>query len=110
MCIRDSRGIDRHLIRTRIQHSTDIGKFANATAHSERYKHLTGHLIDNVYHGLALFVAGRDIQEGQFIGTFGIVAASNLHRITGIADIDELHAFDNATVVNIEAWNDAFGQ
>jgi hypothetical protein len=55
-------------------------------------------------------VAGADIQKRDLIGTGIAVALRHLHRITGIPDVDEFNAFDNTTIVAIEAGNYALGQ
>jgi hypothetical protein len=56
------------------------------------------------------FVAGADIQKRDLIGTGIAVALRHLHRITGIPDVDEFNAFNNTTIVAIEAGNYALGQ
>jgi hypothetical protein len=74
-------GVDAYLVRAGIQHTPDIRDFANATTHRERYEDLTGYLLNNVDHGLALIRTGRDIQKGDFIGALFIIAPSHFDRI-----------------------------
>src|SRR3569623_3517018 len=44
------------------------------------------------------------------VGALFIVAPRNLHRIAGVANADELHAFDDAAFVDVEAGNEAYGE
>ena len=55
-------------------------------------------------------MAGGDIQEGNFIRALLVVTYGNLHRITGIADINEIDAFDNPAVLHVQAGNNTLGQ
>jgi hypothetical protein len=54
-------------------------------------------------------MAGRDVQEGQFVGALGVVAPGDLHRIARVADVHEIDALDHASVIDVETGNDAFG-
>jgi hypothetical protein len=63
-----------------------------------------------MHDGLAIIGTRRDIEEGDFVRTFLVVAPCDFDRITGITDVDELHALHDATVVDIQAGNNAFGQ
>ena len=60
--------------------------------------------------GIPVFVTGSNIQKGNFIGALFIVAPSYFYRITGIADIDKLYAFDYAPFVHIQTGNNSFSQ
>ena len=56
-------------------------------------------------------VAGRgDVEEGEFVGALLVVAARDLDRIAGVAQLDEVDALDDAAVGDVEAGNDAFGE
>ncbi len=54
--------------------------------------------------------AGGDVEEGDLVGALLVVAAGDLHRVTGVADVLELDALDHAAVVHVQTRNDAFGQ
>ena len=41
------------------------------------------------------------IQKGDLIRAFTVITASDFDRVAGIANINKLHAFYNATVINI---------
>ncbi len=83
---------------------------AYAATDGKRDEHLAGHALDGVQGGVATVDAGGDIEEGDLVGALLIVAASDLHRVTGVADVLELHALDHAAVVHVQARDDAFSQ
>ncbi len=53
---------------------------------------------------------GGDIQETEFISPFTIVHGGHLDWISRIAQVHKTHAFDDATVFDVEAGNNSFGQ
>ena len=103
------RRIDTDLVSTGIEQITDIFQSPYAAAHGERNKHLAGDPLHDVQGGVTLLVAGSDIQKGNFVSAGVVVALGNLHRVTGIADVHELHALDHPAGVHIETRNNAFG-
>ena len=103
-------GINAHLIGPRIQHTADILDLADTAAHGQRDEHLSGDLFHHMHHGFPIVGAGGNIQKSQLVRALFVIAARNLHRIPGIADIHELHALDHTPVVHVEAGNDAFGE
>ena len=58
---------------------------------------------DDVEDGVALLVACGDVEECQFIGTGRVVDGGLFDRIACITQFDEVHAFDDATVLHVEA-------
>jgi hypothetical protein len=53
-------------------------------------------------------VGGRNIEQNDFVGAIFGVHPRELRRISGIAQIDKLHAFHHASGVAVEAGDDAF--
>ena len=53
---------------------------------------------------------GRDVEEGQLVGTLGVVAPGQLDRVAGVAEVLEVHALDDAPRVDVEAGDDADGE
>jgi hypothetical protein len=53
---------------------------------------------------------GSDVQETEFIGSFMIVGCGHFNRISRVAQVHKAHAFDDATIFDIEARDNAFGQ
>lgn len=83
---------------------------AHTATDRERDKYFARHPFNCVVSGIAIFMACRDIEEGDFVGTLFVIAFGNLDGIAGITDIDKLDAFDNAAFINIETGNNAFGE
>ena len=54
------------------------------------------------------FNARRDVQKTQLIRALIVVSFRHFNRIARIAQTDEINAFDDATVFDVEARNDAF--
>ncbi|EAZ61422.1 conserved hypothetical protein [Pseudomonas aeruginosa 2192] len=103
-------GVDRDLVRAGIQQVADVLHAAYAAAHGQRNEHLASHALDGMQGGVAPVDAGGDIEEGDLVGTLLVVAASDLDRVAGVADVLELDALDHSAVVHVEAGDDAFCQ
>jgi len=99
--------VDRDLVGAGQQQAADILHLAHAAAHRERHEALLGRAADDVQDGVAVLVAGRDVEEGELVGAGGIVDPRLLDRIAGIAQADELHALHDAAVLDVEAGDDA---
>ena len=108
--IENRRGVDSDLVRPGIQHGTHILNLADAAANSQRYEDFFCDMLDNVNNGVAIVRAGGNIKKSNLVSTFLVIATRNFDRITGITDIYKLDTFDDATVVDIQAGNNAFGQ
>ena len=54
-------------------------------------------------------MACGDIKEHQFVRSCLAVAARQLNRVAGIAETDEVHAFDDAAIGNVKTGNQAKG-
>ena len=54
-------------------------------------------------------MACGDIKEHQFVRSCLAVAARQLNRVAGIAEADEVHAFDDAAIGNVKTGNQAKG-
>ena len=52
-------------------------------------------------------MARGNVQEAQFVGALPIVQLRLLDRIAGIDQIDEVHALDDAAVLDVETGDDA---
>jgi len=46
-------------------------------------------------------------REAQLVGARGVIGDRALDRIAGVAQIDEMHALDDAAVLHVETGNDA---
>ena len=47
-----------------------------------------------------------DVEEDQLVGALGVVAGGQLDRVAGVAQVDEVHALDDAAGVDVEAGDD----
>src|SRR5690606_12017877 len=103
-------GVDADLVRTGVEQAAHVLDAAHAAADGQRDEDLVGDLLDDVQDDVARVGAGRDVEEGQFIGALLVVAARDLDRIAGVAQLDEVDALDDAPGVDVEAGNDALGQ
>ena len=108
--IKHCRRVNTHLIGTRIKHAANIFAGTNAATYSKGYKHLASHAFYRVHHGVTVFVGSADIQKGDFIGTLFVIALGYFYRVTRIADINKLHAFNNAAVFYIQTRDNTFCQ
>ena len=62
---------------------------------------------DHVEQSAAVLVAGGDVEEAQLVGAGRVIGHRALDRIAGVAQVDELHALDDAAVLDVEAGDDA---
>jgi hypothetical protein len=59
---------------------------------------------------IARIAGGGNVKKSEFVGALVVVTRSNFNRVTRIAQLDEVHAFDNATAGDIQARDDALGE
>ena len=52
---------------------------------------------------------GGDVEEDQFVGAVAVVAVGKFDRVAGVAQVDEVDAFDDAAAGDVETGDDAFG-
>lgn len=102
-----SRGVDRHLVGTGHQQIANIIQRAHAAADRDRHEAMLGGFTDHIEDDAAVFVASGDVEEAELVRTCFIVCLCGFHWIASIDQIDEVHALDDATVLDVEAWDDA---
>ena len=56
------------------------------------------------------FDGRRDVQEHELVGSVGVVARGEFHRVAGVAQVLEPDALHHAAGVDVEARDDALGQ
>ena len=108
--IKNRRTVNTDFIGAGIEHATNIFRRANAAANGQGDKYLTGNLFDNMDDGIAVVMRRGNVQKGYFVGAFSVITPGNFHRVAGIANIDEFYAFDDSTVIDIQAGNNTFSQ
>src|SRR5262249_16051440 len=100
-------GVDRHLIRPCQQQLADILDAAHPAAHGERHEAHFRHARYHVIQCRPSFMRSGNIEKTQLIRALRIVKLRLLHRLTGVAQLYEIDAFDNAAVFHVKAGNDA---
>jgi len=104
------RGVHADLVGAGVQQPAHVLDHTHAATDGERNEHLLGDLLDHVQDDVAVVGAGGNVEEGDLVGTLLVVAARDLDRIAGIAQLDEIDALDHAPGLHVQAGNDAFGE
>jgi hypothetical protein len=99
--------IHRDLVRPRPQNGPRIGHRPDSSPHGKGDEYGFGHPADHLEGGSAGLRAGRNIQEHQLIGPFGIVAGSLRYRIAGVAQVLEVNSFNNSSGSHIQTRDDS---
>src|SRR2546430_15335649 len=68
-----ARGIDAHLVGSRIEQRTDVVDVAHASSDCQGNEHLVGHGTDHLVEQPARLHACPDIEEGELIGALAVV-------------------------------------
>ena len=102
------RRIDADLIRAAVEHNTNIVDVPNPAADRQRHKDALGALSQHVHHEIAVFVAGGDVVKDQLVGALFVVPKGALGDVAGVPVLEELHAFDHPTLIDIQAGYDSF--
>ena len=103
----DGGRVDGHLVGAGQQELADVVHIAHAAADGERHEALFRRAAHHVVQGVAVFMAGGDVEETQLVGA-GLVIEPRLgHGIAGIHQVDEIDALDHAPVFHVEAGDDA---
>ena len=104
---RHRRRIDRDLVGAGGQQRTDVVDGAHAAADGERHKARLGGALHHVEHDVTILVARGDVEKGELVGAGLVIGDRRFDRIAGIAQVDEVDAFDDPAVFHVEAGNDA---
>jgi hypothetical protein len=71
--VADGGAVDADLVGAGQQGSADVFQGADAATHAEGDKHAVGDAAHHIERRLAVFVAGGDVEEDEFIGSFAVV-------------------------------------
>ena len=52
----------------------------------------------------------RNVEQNNFVGALARMTRRLRRGVTGVDEVDELHALDDAAGVHVEAGDDALGQ
>ena len=97
----------RYPVGSRFDDRARRGHVLDATADRERNGGDRGDAPDDLEHRGAVLDCGGDVEHGQFIRPRRTIRLRAGHRITGILDVDEMHAFNHSPVLHIEARHEA---
>ena len=104
---RHRRGVDRHLVGAGRQQRADVLDGAHAAADGERHEAGFRGAPHHIEHDAAVLVARGDVEEGELVGAGFVIGDGRFDRIAGVAQVDEIDAFDDSAVFDVEAGNDA---
>ena len=106
----DGRGVDADLVRAAAQQAVDVLDRADAATDGQRDEDLLSGAGDDVIGGRSIGTARGDVEEGQLVGSLSPVASRELDRVTGVAEVLEVDALDDAAGVDVETGDDTNGE
>ena len=101
------RAVEADLVAPSPQQIAHVGDVRNPAADRERDRELGRHGANDVAHRVPTFDRRRDVEEHEFVGATRLVDSCEFDGIAGVGEFDEAHALDDATVLYVEAGNDA---
>ena len=66
-------------------------------------------IFNNMRHRFSLLMTGGNIEKDQLVSALLVITLRHLNRITCITNTYKLNTFNNATRVDVQARNNAFG-
>lgn len=103
--IGDGCRIDRNLVCAGQRQFPDIVGRPDAAADGQRHEAGLRRPLDHVENDAAILVRRRDVEETEFVGASGVIGDRAFHGIARIAQIDEVDALDDPSVLYVEARN-----
>ncbi len=105
--VRHGGRVDRNLVGARPQQRADILKRAHPASHRQRHEAALGGAAHHIEDDAPLLMARGDIEEAEFVRACRVIGCGGLDRVARIAQIDEVHALDDAPILDIETRYDA---
>src|SRR5690606_2639454 len=106
----DRSGVHPDLVRPRPQQRVEIVDLAHTATYGQGDEHGIGGAAHDVDHGRPATGTRRDVEEDQFVGTLGVVAGRQFHRVSGVAQALEVHTLHHPAGVDVQARDDPYGQ
>jgi hypothetical protein len=103
-------GVDADFVGSGFEDGCGIGCGANASADGEGDEEGLRGAADGFEERGAALVRGGDVKEDNFVCALLGVAVGECGWVSGVDEVEELDAFDDAAVANVEAGYDAAGQ
>ena len=99
--------IDCELVGASAENGAAFVHCGDATASGQWDRQLGGDAANRFEKRGPMVARGGDVQDDQFVGALLVVASRQSGWIAGVAQIDEVHALDDALAVSVETRNDA---
>jgi len=99
--------VDGDLVGAGVEKRFDVPFAFHSASNGEGRENAVCGRSNDIEQRSAAFMGCGDVEERDLVGACGVVALSNFDWVAGIAQRDELNAFDDAPVFDIEAGNDA---
>ena len=106
----DGSTVDAYLVGSCIEESFHVLQLVDAAAHSEWDVDFGSHASYHVCKGLALFEAGGDVEEHEFVGTCIAIGLSQFHRVASTSQVYEVGSLHGFSVLHVETGNDSLCQ
>ena len=106
----DGGGVDGDFVGSRLDDGVSVVERSDAASCREGNGKFGGDAANGFEKRGATVARSGDIEDDEFVSAFRVVAGGELGGITGVAEANEVDAFDDASAVGIEAGNDAAGE
>ena len=100
-------GIYRDLIRPFPEKSFEIVNSPDASADRERDKHIGSYLAHHFHYRIPSLTGSCDIQEYQLIRPGRVICLRDLHRISRVFEIDEIHSLYHPAFIHIQTGDNS---
>ena len=80
---------------------------AHPAADGQRHEAMLGGAPGKVVHCATVFVGRVDIEKTQLVGPGSVIGNCRFDRITGVDQVNEVHAFDHTAIGNVQTGDDA---
>ena len=102
--------VERHLVGAQLEQHAHVEVAADAAADGERDEDLVGGACDHVVGRRAVVAGRRYVEKHQLVRPLRVVQLRQLHRVAGVAQLDERDALHDASVIDVETRDDPLGQ
>ena len=100
--------VNGNLVGTGIEQAVYVTQFVDPSPDSKRNTDIGSYSPNKLGKSFATFVAGRNVEKNQLICPLLAISTSQLHRITGLAQVYEIRPLYGLTVFDIKTRYDSF--
>jgi len=104
----DGCGIYRDLICTFTEKFPEIIHSTDSSTYGKGDKYIGSNSSYHIYHRITLFTGSRDIKKNKLVRTGCVISFGNFHRISGIFQINKIHAFYYTSFIYVQTWDNSF--